>query len=363
MISSVYIHIPFCHNICTYCSFTKFYYNQDMVKKYLISLKEEVLKRYKGEEIKTIYVGGGTPNVLTITELEELFKIIAIFKLSNDYEFTFEVNPECLDYEKIKFLKQHKVNRISMGVERVNSKFLKYLGREHNFNLVKERIQEIKDIGILNINVDFIYALKNETLKDLDKELDLLLSLDVPHISTYSLMIEEHTKLYIDKTLEIDSDLDYLMYDLIRKKLISKGFKHYEISNFAKSSYESRHNLVYWNNMEYYGFGLSAASYVGNKRFTNTSNLNKYINGNYIKETETLSKKDKISYALILGFRKIEGINIQEFNKKYNVNLLELYNIKELIKNKNLIIQDGNLRISYDKIYVSNNILVNFVGE
>ena len=163
--------------------------------------------------------------------------------------------------------------------------------------------------------------------------------------------------------MEIDSDLDYLMYDLIRKKLISKGFKHYEISNFAKSSYESRHNLVYWNNMEYYGFGLSAASYVGNKRFTNTSNLNKYINGNYIKETETLSKKDKISYALILGFRKIEGINIQEFNKKYNVNLLELYNIKELIKNKNLIIQDGNLRISYDKIYVSNNILVNFVGE
>ena len=199
MISSVYIHIPFCSNICTYCNFCKFYYNEKMVFDYLNSLEKEIQKRYKGEVLKTLYIGGGTPSSLKIDELEKLFRIIKKFNLSENCEFTVEVNPENIDLEKLLLMKKYKVNRISMGVESTNARNLEYLGRCHDFTLVKEKINLIKEVGISNINVDLIYGLKNQTLKDLEIDLDNLLSLDVKHISTYSLMIEPHTILKIKK--------------------------------------------------------------------------------------------------------------------------------------------------------------------
>ncbi len=363
MTSSVYIHIPFCSHICTYCAFTKFYYDKNMTSDYLNSLEKEIKTRYQGEIIKTLYIGGGTPSSLDILELERLFQIIKIFKLDKDYEFTIEVNPENLTLEKIKLFKDNKVNRISMGLEATNEKFLNYLGRHHDFNLVKEKIALLKKYGFNNINVDLIYALKDETLDDVKLDLENILSLNVSHISTYSLMIEDNTILKIKGENEINEDLDYLMYELISNTLKSHGYVHYEVSNFAKVGFESKHNLVYWNNEEYYGFGLSAASFIGNTRITNTNNLNKYKLGNYFREIEELSYKDILSYALILGFRKIKGINKKEFFNRYQVELDSLYNIKELIKDKKLIDKDGNIFVSYDKIYVENNILINFVGE
>ncbi len=363
MISSVYIHIPFCSNICTYCNFTKFFYDKSRVSSYLDALENEIIKRYQKEEIKTLYIGGGTPSSLQLEELQKLFQIIKKFKLASNCEFTIEVNPESLTEEKIKLFKENKVNRISMGVESTNPKFLKYLGREHDFQLVKEKIDLLKKYQFKNINVDLIYALENETIKDLEKDIDNLLSLDVPHISTYSLIIEEHTKLHILKAKNIDEDLDYEMYKLITKKLNSHGYKHYEISNFSKPFYESKHNLVYWNNDYYYGFGLSAASYIPNKRLLNTSSFRKYLNQEYIEEIEELRDNDILSYALILGFRKIDGINKKDFYDKYKVDILSLYNIKELIKEKKLINTTSHIKVSYDKIYVENDILINFVGE
>ena len=363
MISSVYIHIPFCSNICTYCNFCKFYYNEKMVFDYLNSLEKEIQKRYKGEVLKTLYIGGGTPSSLKIDELEKLFRIIKKFNLSENCEFTVEVNPENIDLEKLLLMKKYKVNRISMGVESTNARNLEYLGRCHDFTLVKEKINLIKEVGISNINVDLIYGLKNQTLKDLEIDLDNLLSLDVKHISTYSLMIEPHTILKIKKEKPIDDNLDYLMYDFIRKKLKENGFNHYEVSNFSKEGYESKHNLVYWDKDYYYGFGLSAASYIKNKRITNTNSFNEYLKGNYVSYEEKLSKQDILSYALILGFRKIKGINKKEFFNKYKVNILSLYNINELIDKKLLIDNCENIYISYDKIYVENSILINFVGE
>ncbi len=363
MISSVYIHIPFCSHICTYCAFTKFFYNKEMVHDYLKGLRKEINERYQGETLKTLYIGGGTPSSLTISELKELFDIIKIFKLDTNCEFTLEVNPENLTLEKIKLFKENKVNRISMGVESTNKKCLDYLGRHHDFTLVKEKIKELREYGFNNINVDLIYALKCETLNDLKRDLDNLLSLNVEHISTYSLMIEDKTILGIKGEKEISEDKDFLMYDLICKTLKENGFWHYEVSNFAKQNFESRHNLVYWNNLEYYGFGLSSASYIGTKRITNTNNLKKYLKGDYFKEIENLSWKDIISYALILGFRKIKGINKQDFYNKYHVELDSLYNIKELIKDKKLVDDGVNIFISYDKIYIENSILINFVGE
>ncbi len=362
MTNSVYIHIPFCQSICSYCSFTKFFYNEKQVDLYLDSLKKEVQEKYKGEIIKTIYIGGGTPSSLNITEFKKLFEIIKIFKLSDNLEFTIEANPESIDEEKLKLFKINKVNRISMGVESTINRNLKYLKRNHDFKLVKEKINLIKKY-ITNINVDLIYGLKNQTLKDLAYDINNILSLDITHISTYSLMIEDNTYLKIIKEKNIPEDLDYEMYELIINKLKKSGFNHYEISNFSKPGYEAKHNLVYWNNLPYYGFGVSASGYLGNCRYTNTLSLKKYFAGNYLDNLEILSDKDIISYALILGFRKISGINKSEFFKRYKVNILDLYNIRDLIKS-GLIIDNGtNLLISYDKIYVENSILINFVGE
>ena len=360
---SVYIHIPFCTSICTYCAFTKFYYAEDKVSKYLESLEKEIKLNYKGEIIKTLYIGGGTPSSLNINELEKLFEIIKIFKIDSSVEFTIEVNPDNITYEKLKLFKENKVNRISIGVESTNNKFLKYLGRTHSFNDVKEKINLIKSVGINNINVDLIYALPNETLSDLENDLDNILSLHVTHISTYSLMIESNTILKIKKEHEIDEELDFEMYKLIINKLKENGYNHYEISNFSLKKYESRHNLVYWSNKEYYGFGLSASGYIGNFRYTNTTSLQEYNKFNFIKEREVLTKKDIIIYELILGFRKINGINKNDFYNKYKVNIKDLYNIKDLLKSKDLKENDSNIFINYDKIYISNQILMNFVGE
>ncbi len=363
MINSVYIHIPFCTNICNYCNFTKFYYQKKRVREYLKALEGEITKRYQNDIIKTIYIGGGTPSSLDIEELETLLKLTKIFKFKEDFEFTIEVNPESLTKEKILLFKKYQVNRISMGVETTNVKYLKYLGRNHDFSLVKEKIKLLKDLGFTNINVDLIYALEEETLEELATDIDNLLSLEVPHISTYSLQIEEHTKLYIDKVKNIDEDLDFKMYELICQKLKKRGFEHYEISNFAYPNFEAKHNLVYWNNDYYYGFGLSAASYIPSLRFTNTSSFSKYLKGEYVNDQEELTKKDILSYALILGFRKIKGINKKNFQEKYGVNILDLYNVKDLIKEKKLIDDGSNIYVSYDKIYIENDILINFVGE
>lgn len=363
MTNSVYIHIPFCTNICTYCNFTKFFYNEKMVSDYLNALEREIFDTYQGETVKTLYIGGGTPSALKLEELKKLFQIIKIFKLDNNCEFTIEVNPESITKEKLKLFQENKVNRISMGVESTLKKNLDYLGRNHDFKMVKEKVDLIKQFGINNINVDLIYALKNQSLSDLEYDLNNILSLDISHISTYSLIIEDHTILGIRKEKNIKEELDLEMYNLIRNKLTEFGYLHYEVSNFSKPGYESRHNLVYWNNETYYGFGLSAASYLGNIRKTNTSSLNDYIKGNYTKEKEELSKKDILSYALILGFRKIKGINKKEFFEKYNQDLLTLYNIKELIQEGLLVDDLENVYISYDKIYIENSILINFVGE
>ena len=359
MVKSAYIHIPFCNNICSYCDFCKLLYNKNFVKKYLNALEKEITDNYKGEILDTIYIGGGTPSSLSITELNKLFSIIRIFKLSKDYEFTFEVNIEDITEEKLEKLKENKVNRLSIGIESFNDKYLKYLGRNYTSDIIKEKVELAKKY-FDNINVDLMYALKNESLDELEKDIDKILTLDIKHISCYSLIIEKNTKLYIDNTKYISDDLDSDMYDLIDKKLENK-YHRYEVSNYSITSYESRHNLTYWKNNEYYGFGLGAAGYIDNIRYTNTRNLSKYISENYERQEEVLTKEDKIKYEFILGLRLTSGINKDNFNKKYVININEIEVIKELI-NKGLLIDDKiNIYVPKKYFYVLNDILVNFV--
>lgn len=359
MVKSAYIHIPFCNNICSYCDFCKLLYNKDFVKKYLDALEKEIKMHYKGEILDTIYIGGGTPSSLSITELDKLFSIIKVFKLSKEYEFTFEVNIEDITEEKLEILKENKVNRLSIGIESFNDKYLKYLGRNYTSDIISERVELAKKY-FDNINVDLMYALKNESLNDLEEDIDKILKLDIKHISCYSLIIEKNTKLYIENTKYISDDLDSDMYDLIDKKLENK-YHRYEVSNYSITSYESRHNLTYWENNEYYGFGLGAAGYIDNIRYTNTRNLSKYISGSYERQEEVLTKEDKIKYEFILGLRLTSGINKDNFNKKYGININEIKIIKELI-NKGLLIDDKiNIYVPKKYFYVLNDILVNFV--
>ena len=354
---SVYIHIPFCDNICSYCDFCKIYYNNDLVNKYLEALKKEIFRFYNNEVIETIYIGGGTPSSLNIKQLKKLFDIIKIFK-TNNLEFTIECNIENISEEKVILFKNNGVNRISLGIQTLNEKYIKFLNRNHNKEEVIKKISMIKKY-IKNINVDLIYALKDQTLEELDKDLDEFLSLDVNHISTYSLIIEKHTKLYNQKVKNIDEELDFKMYNKIQDKL--SYYEHYEISNFAKEGFQSKHNLTYWNNDNYYGFGLGASGYIKNIRYTNTKNINKYIKGDYIFEMNHLSFNEIVENGFILGFRKIDGIDILKFNNKYNLDLLNLPIVRELLKNKDLIKNDNYIKIPSNKIYIENEILFKFL--
>ena len=357
---NLYIHIPFCNKICSYCDFCKILYFNELVDKYLASLQKEIQEKYNGEELETIYIGGGTPSSLSVLQLEKLFSITNKLNINDSYEFTIEFNIEDITQEKLLVIKNNKVNRISVGIQTINQKFYDLLGRNNKKEEVINKINLCKQY-FENINIDLMYGFNNQTIEDLDKDIEFFLNLDIPHISTYSLILEEHTKLFIDNYKNIDEDIESNMYYHIIKRLKDNGFNHYEISNFSKEGYKSEHNLCYWNNENYYGFGLGASGYIDNLRYTNTRSLNNYLKGNYIIESETLTQKDKMQYEMICGLRKISGISKKQFYEKYNCDVKEVFDIEKLIKNKDLIETEDRIFIPEEKLYISNQILVKFL--
>lgn len=359
-----YIHIPFCSKICSYCDFCKMFYNKKFVSDYLEALDREIYDVYRGEELETIYIGGGTPSSLDISELKKLFSTLEMLDRSNSCEFTIECNIENTDEEKIKLFSEVGINRISFGVESFNKKNLSLLERDSSYEKVVELVKLCRKYGINNINVDLMYALPDEDVEVLRKDLEMIFSLDVEHISTYSLIIEYHTKLSINGIKNISEDLDSEMYDVICNEMKNHGYSHYEISNFCKNGYESRHNLCYWNNKSYYGFGLGASGYIDNRRYSNTRSLNEYIDGNIILEEDYLTDDDIMEYEVILNLRKKEGISLNDFYSKYEVNLFDVFDYKYLVDKKLLILENNHLYIPEDKWYISNEIIVKLLeGE
>ncbi len=361
-INAVYIHIPFCNYICAYCDFCKVLYNEKFVNTYLDSLKKEIKDNYKGEKITSLYIGGGTPSSLNLDEIIKLFNILNVLNLSKDCEITFEANPDSLTNDKIKLLKSFGVNRVSLGVETINKSIQGVIERYTSSNLIISVINNLKKNGITNINVDLIYAFINESLRDLKTDLNFLLSLDVPHISTYSLIIEDNTKLKIKDIKNIDTNTDRKMYDFICKVLNSNGYIHYEISNFAKIGYESAHNLKYWHNERYYGFGVGASSYLGNIRYSNTKSITNYIRGKRVIYKEKLSIKDKIFYEVMLNFRTNKGLDKKKFINKYKVSIDKLFNYKHLVNKKVLISNSNYLKVKEEYFYVLDEVVLEFLG-
>lgn len=359
-VRSCYVHIPFCSNICSYCDFCKFYYQETLVDKYLDSLLKEIKEKYNKEPLETIYIGGGTPSLLSLLQLEKLFKGLELLKKDNYLEYSIECNLLDLTEEKLQLFQKYGINRLSIGVQSTHSNILSFLDRNYTKEDITYYITLAKKY-FSNINIDLIYAVPGETIEMLKEDLDFFLSLEVPHISLYSLMIEEHTKLGIKKIEPISEELDRLMYEVIQNILIDHNYRHYEISNYAYPGYESKHNQTYWRNEEYYGFGLGASGYISPIRYTNTKSMNKYLASKYIYEQDKITPTIDASNYAILGFRTLDGINKQVFLEKFKVDFIEYFNLEKLISDNIILEDDNSYFLNPDYWYVSNEILVKFI--
>lgn len=353
-----YIHIPFCKQKCYYCDFLSFADKKEYEEKYVESLiKEiEVFKEKNNDvEFDTIYIGGGTPSYIDSKNIARILQtLISDNNISNVDEITIEVNPGTFLKEKMLEYKQIGINRMSIGLQSTNNNLLKEIGRIHNFEDFLETYQTARKIGFENINVDLMIGLPNQTFDDIKDEIEHIIKLEPNHISVYSLILEENTKLeqfVLQGKMKLpDEELERHMYWYVKNKLELYGYKHYEISNFAKKGYESKHNLNCWNQKQYRGFGLGAHSYINNKRFSNTENIDLYINNinkeNFenninIHEIQNIEMQEK--EYMLLGLRKIDGINIQEFENKFGMNPIFLFkNELNKLSNEGLIKVDGN---------------------
>ena len=328
MCKSAYIHIPFCKSKCNYCSFVSGT-NIDLADCYIKALSDEITAFYDGEILKTIYLGGGTPSVLPVKSIE---RILSMLKHNNSTEITIEINPDDANPKYLNKLKDIGINRLSFGVQTFNDKILKLIGRRHNAQTAINAIEQAKKIGFKNINIDLIYGLPEQSLNVLEQDFAIINTLNLVHISTYGLKIEapSYFSKHIPENLP-DDDTQADMYLFINQKLSESGYKRYEVSNFAKSGYESKHNLNYWNNEEYYGFGLAAHGYKNSIRYSNTADIKEYLsNPHEHKNNHTVTLQEKIEEEIFLGFRREGGIDFNNFKNKYGFNFNDRY--KSILK-------------------------------
>ncbi|WP_433743244.1 radical SAM family heme chaperone HemW [Falsibacillus pallidus] len=376
MIESAYIHIPFCHHICHYCDFNKFFFEGQPVDEYLASLKKEMtlaLDISPAERLKTIFVGGGTPTALNEKQLEILCSHIREVLPFEEGEFTFEANPGDLSIEKLKILKENGVNRLSYGVQSFNDELLKRIGRSHKAEDVYTSIANAEKTGFDNISIDLIYSLPGQTIADFTETLEEALRFGLPHYSGYSLIVEPKTVFYNlmrkGKLKLPTEEAEAEMYGLLMEKMEAYGLKQYEISNFAKQGFESRHNLVYWNNEQYFGFGAGAHSYTDGSRNSNYGPLKKYMlpleeNQLPFMDQHKVTLAEKMEEEMFLGLRKTEGVSIDLFKQKFDVSMMDIFNgpIKEMAERKLVEIDNGHLKLTRDGKFLGNEVFQSFLG-
>lgn len=360
---AAYIHIPFCKQICSYCDFCKVFYQKELVSRYLDALEKEIQVYYQGERLTTLYIGGGTPSALSLSELEKLLTILQKLKKDSNIEYTIECNIQDITLEKALLFQKYGINRISIGIQTLQEKYLQILNRKHTYQEVQEKIDLLKKQGFHNINIDFMYAFPNETVEEVKKDIESFLTLGATHISTYALMIEPHTQLYLQKVENPPEEIEAHMYQIICETLAQNGYDHYEISNFSKPGYASKHNTVYWNQDFYYGFGVGASGYQNNMRYENTKSIYAYIKGKSMRKEYLVTGQDKLYEAIMLGFRKIKGISKERFYQKQNQRLEEIPIIQKLIQEQKLIENKDNIYINPKYIYVMNEILVIILND
>lgn len=372
----IYVHIPFCQKKCKYCDFISFENKTDYEEKYVESLKKTIeYSKNQEYEIDTIYFGGGTPSIIKSEHIVNILKTIrSNYKVQKNAEITIEINPGTVTEKKLLDYKNAGINRISIGLQSTKNEILKNIGRIHTYEQFLECYELVKKVGFYNINVDLMLALPNQTIDNLKDSLLKVIELNPKHISIYSLILEEGTAL----EKEIKSNLYKLpnenterkMYYETKRILEENGYNHYEISNFSKKGFESKHNLNCWNQKEYLGFGLASHSYLNNIRFSNISNLDKYIknveSGDFTKNIiiqEKQNHEDILKEYMMLGFRKIEGISISEFEQKFSINPLFYFRfeISELEKKGLIEVDLDNIKLTSKGLDFANKVFEKFV--
>ena len=356
---SIYIHIPFCRKICNYCDFSKVIYNKAWVEDYLRFLAIEILDKYDGEEMGTLYVGGGTPSAFSVEELKVFFNIIRKLNLNEKVEFSFEMNVEDIELDKLLLLKANGVNRVSVGVQTFNLNYQRSLGRVVDDNIV-DKIKLLQS-HFSNVSVDLMYGFFNQSIVDVEKDLEVLLGIKPSHVSIYNLILEQHTKLNFDNEKESDDDIAFDMYKKILDTLEEKGYKRYEVSNFCTPGFESKHNLNYWNNDEYFGFGLGAHGFIDGFRYENTRSLTKYLAGEFLLNEDKVTLERLKSDELMLGLRKTSGINLNDYYVKYKTRLEDDLKIIDVVKEGYLINDGDSIYLNPDYFFLMNEILIKLI--
>lgn len=352
----IYVHIPFCKQKCSYCDFISYCDKNDLIEKYIKALKQEIENSSVNEyEISTIYIGGGTPSYIESKYIGEILKTIKQkYNVSKNVEITIEVNPGTATKEKLRDYVEAGINRISIGLQSCNNNLLKMIGRIHTYEEFLSTYKLAREVGFKNINVDLMIGLPNQTLDDVKKSLEEISKLNPEHISVYSLIVEEGTpieKKIANGQLKLpNEELEREEYWEVKKFLESLGYKHYEISNFAKTGYESKHNLNCWEQKEYLGFGAAAHSYMKKTRYSNTENIEKYINQEMQSEQlhivhEVQKEEEQKKEYMLLGLRKIDGVQISSFKNKFGCNP-----IMEFKNELNKLTQEGLIEIDLDQI-------------
>jgi putative oxygen-independent coproporphyrinogen III oxidase len=377
MIKAAYLHIPFCEHICHYCDFNKFYLKGQPVDEYLQALEQEMiltLQKYPTTGLETIFVGGGTPTSLNEKQLEWFVQSInRNLPKSDNVEFTFEANPGDLTTGKLQILKDAGVNRLSLGVQTFNDELLKSIGRVHRAKDVYQTIENAKSVGFKNISIDLIFSLPTQTITDFKESLTEAFTLDIQHYSAYSLIIEPKTVFYNllqkGKLPTPGEDMEAAMYELLMEEMEQHGYSQYEISNFSKAGYESKHNLTYWNNEYYYGFGAGAHSYVNGWRRSNAGPLKKYMEqiaeGNLpIFEEHQTTKAEQIEEEMFLGLRKTAGVSITHFISKFGIDPRQLFEkeITDLLSKKWIEMKDDNIYLTKTGRLLGNEVFQSFIG-
>ena len=355
-VKGIYIHVPFCTHICAYCDFCKILYNESLADGYLKTTIAELNKI--NIKVKSIYIGGGSPSSLTSNQFNDLLKESSKYLLE-DGEFCVELNPEDLNDEKIDLLVKYGVNRVSFGVQTLKSSLLKLLNRHHNEEIVHNVILKLKEKGITNINLDLMYGLPTQTKEDLLYDLNKYIEWDVPHISTYALLVEDHTFFKVRNIEALDDDEQAEHFDIICTLLKENDFIHYEISNFAKKGFESKQNLIYWRDERYIGIGPSASGYEENYRYDTSKNIPSYISNNINKEIYNISKEEEEYEYIMLHLRLKEGINFKNYEERFGYKFLKRFNkqINSLLSKDDIEVDDVHLNIKEDKLFISNLII------
>ena len=371
--TSAYVHIPFCTQICYYCDFSKVFIKNQPVDSYLEHLIEEY-DSYDIKNLRTLYIGGGTPTALSAPQLAFLLeKLTDKLDLSYLEELTIEANPGDLDQEKIAVLKDSPVNRVSLGVQTFNDRMLKQIGRSHSEKDIYENIVNLKKAGFDNISIDLIYALPKQTMEDVKTNVAKAIALDIPHMSLYSLILENHTvfmnRMRRGKLPLPKEDLEAEMFDYIIAELEKAGFEHYEISNFSKPGFESRHNLMYWDNAEYYGIGAGASGYVDGVRYKNHGPIRHYLQaveaGNARVQEEMLTLKEKMEEEMFLGLRKKSGVSKKRFEEKFGISFEDQYGavVSELTQQGLLVPDRDIVRMTKQGFFLGDTVAEKFILE